>query len=167
MEQKLYQRFKGSTQELLDIIASVGEEKLNVVPTDGDWSIGQVADHLLKSYDIADVLDKKATPTNRPADQKEEMIKHLFLDFNIKMKSPEAIRPASDPINKTQLLSALKGRFKQFEEIIRNQDLTLICLDGEIPEFGEFSRLEWIYFTLYHTQRHIHQIKQTLERVAG
>jgi hypothetical protein len=101
----------------------------------------------------------------RPPDQKVEEVRNLFLDFNIKMKSPEFIIPSNAPIDKERLLSSLGDRIEQINEVIQKKDLTEICEGFAIPEYGEFTRLEWLYFVLFHTQRHIHQLKDIVQKV--
>ncbi|MGO3653762.1 MAG: hypothetical protein ACTJFN_05275, partial [Sphingobacterium sp.] len=41
-------------------------------------------------------------------------------------------------------------------------DLSLTCIDFSIPEYGEFTRFEWIWFNIYHTQRHMLQLESMI-----
>ena len=51
-------------------------------------------------------------------------------------------------------------------EAIKTLNLSETCTAFELPGFGEFTRAEWIYFAMYHTQRHTHQLKKIYERMA-
>jgi hypothetical protein len=48
---------------------------------------------------------------------------------------------------------------------VQTLDLTSTCLGFELPGFGKFTRLEWGNFILYHTQRHMHQMKNILRKI--
>jgi hypothetical protein len=164
-KEEICNSINNATGELLIIIRSLDEEKLNKTPSEESWTAGQVGDHLLKSYTVVKILNGATKPTDRPPDQKVGEVRNLFLDFNIKMKSPEFIIPSNAPIDKERLLSSLGGRIEQINEVIQTKDLTEICEGFAIPEYGEFTRLEWLYFVLFHTQRHIHQLKDIVQKV--
>jgi len=164
MQQKeILDYFTKVTSELQEIITSTGEEQLNAKPADGAWSIAQIAEHLRKSYAAVDVMNGNVQPTDRAPDEKVAAVRELFLDFNVKMKSPDAIVPPDDLIEKTRLQQGLEKRIAQFKEIILNKDLSPICVDFEIPGYGPFTRMEWMYFNILHTHRHVHQMKEILK----
>lgn len=165
MNQELYIQFKNATQELLDIISSLTEEELNTFSEKGGWTVAQIGEHLLKSYAVVETLNGTVVPTERPIDQKVEEMRTLFLNFDIKMNSPEAIIPSKGFIVEARLLKGLERRIEELNEVIQNKDLSMTCTDFEIPEYGPFTRLEWIHFNLYHTQRHVHQMKRIIGKI--
>ncbi|WP_316810953.1 DinB family protein [Pedobacter heparinus] len=152
------QPFQQTTAQLIDFLSAQNGESLNRKPFNGGWSAAQIGEHILKSYAVVQTLKGNTKPSERPADQKVPLIKKLFLDFDIKMQSPKAIVPSEHFISKDTLLQGLKTQIEELTEIIKTQDLTVTCLDFAIPEYGYFTRLEWIWFTMFHTQRHIHQL---------
>jgi len=158
MNEQTLTEFHKTTSTLIDIINSFTEEQLNSVPNEG-WTIGQFGEHLFKSYAFVSVLNGNTKTTTRPMEQKLGPIKNIFSDTTIKMKSPDAIIPSEDKINKAKLVNGLKKRIEQIKKAIQTQDLSLICIDFSIPEYGEFTRYEWIWFNIYHTQRHIQQLQ--------
>lgn len=95
-------------------------------------------------------------------DQKLGLVKTLFLDMSIKMDSPKAILPSMGKIDKKELIEGIVGRREQTRKVIVNKDLSLTCTDYAIPEYGEFTRFEWIWFNIYHTQRHIQQLENVV-----
>src|SRR5690606_14559352 len=151
--------FDQTMRELLSIIDGFSHSELNQIPFSGSWTAGQVADHLYKSYGVIHTLNGNIVPANRAIDEKIIGIKDLFLNYNIKMISPEGILPSSGYIEKEDLLKGLKIKISQFKDIIAQEDLSLVCTDYAIPEYGPFTRLEWIYFTIYHTKRHLKQLE--------
>ncbi|WP_186758210.1 DinB family protein [Echinicola salinicaeni] len=162
LRENTFTEFHQTTLTLLKSLSALTEEQLNFLPPSG-WSAGQLGDHLLKSYASAETLNGKTKATTRPIDQKLASVKTLFTDNTIKMESPEAILPSQEKINKKDLIDHLEERIGQIKEVILNKDLSLTCIDFSIPEYGAFTRFEWVWFNIYHTQRHIHQLKHIVQ----
>ena len=90
----------------------------------------------------------------------------MFNDHTIKMESPEFILPTDKRIEKEKLLNSLAEKINQvrlFAE--QNHDLSLTCLDFDLPGAGSLTRSEWIQFMSIHTKRHICQLKKIVEKL--
>ncbi|EKT4510837.1 hypothetical protein AAIP42_002560 [Flavobacterium psychrophilum] len=74
------------------------------------------------------------------------------------MKAPDFIQPSSNPQIKADILVSIQNIKNEFLEIAEMQNLELICLDFEIPTFGKFTKYEWVWWAIFHTQRHIYQL---------
>jgi hypothetical protein len=160
---ELLHDFSTATGELIDLLSSLKPAELNVVPFEGSWTAGQLGDHLLKSYGVAEILNGKTKSTNRPVDEKIIPVKEAFLNFDIKFKAPDFIVPSDGTIDKQTLLTDLHSKIKPVEDFIKaDNDLTLTCLDFELPNSGALTRSEWIQFMTVHTQRHVHQLKKII-----
>ncbi|HEY9257937.1 DinB family protein [Chitinophaga sp.] len=146
----------GST--LLRLLSSFTEEELNTVPFEGSWTAAQVAEHIWKAGDCS-LLYGPATPTDRAPDEKVDAVKALFLNFSIKMTSPDMIRPGNDYLPKEVILANIHDIWEKLTTAANTLNLTEECLAFEVPGFGPFTRLEWIQFINIHTQRHIHQLQ--------
>lgn len=155
--------FNDTSADLLNILDSASQAELNHKPRD-KWSLGQIGDHLLKSYASVDTLRGNTETPCRPMEQKVGLVKQLFLDRSVKMDSPEAILPARGSIDKADLIKGIEKRFQQTRKVIENKDLSLICKDYAIAQYGPFTRYEWIWFNIYHTQRHIQQMKDLIDQ---
>jgi len=165
MEKRLLDEYDSATKRLLNLLNSLTQDQLNSQPIKHHWTAGQIGDHLYKSYNISHILMGKVTDTNRPPDQKLDEIQKLFLDFDIKMESPEAIIPSNDTIDKNILLNSLMEKIEWVNTHGKTLDLSKTCLDFAIPEYGPFTRFEWIGFNTVHTRRHIHQIEQIIKHI--
>lgn len=152
-------------KELIEILSSLTEEQLNTIPFKGSWTAAQVGDHLLQSYGVAETMNGKVARTERPADANVKQIEAIFLDFSTKLQSPEFIIPTNDHINKEKLIKDLSGKAGEILHTVKTQDLTLTCLDFELPGTGTLTRLEWACFVYCHTARHIHQLKKISQAV--
>lgn len=149
-----------TTDALMQLLTPLSEEQLNKVPFDGSWTAAQLGDHLYKSYGLVTVLNGRTEATVRLPEEKIGPVKDVFLNFEIKMKSPDFIVPGSGHFNKTMLLEGLTKRINGIKDFIRlKEDLTLTCLDFALPNAGTLTRMEWIEFMTVHTIRHVHQLK--------
>ena len=158
-------KVKNVISELVDIISPLSQEELNTKIQPECWSPAQIAEHLLMSYDLIQILKGKTKLTERPIDQKVEQVKSIFLNFDIKMQSPEFIIPSNDTIDKDYLIRGLKNKRDKITEAANTLDLSVTCTDFSLPQIGEFTRFEWISFIIIHTERHIHQLKNTLKLI--
>ncbi|AWW31019.1 DinB family protein [Echinicola strongylocentroti] len=155
----VFAALKEISQQLITMLSSLSEKQLNTVPFEGSWTAGQVGNHLLKSYAAADILGGETSECHRKPDEKVWEVKNLFLDFTIKMDSPAEIVPDDGPIDKAALIPAIEKRLGQFMAF-QESDVTRICGDFAIPEYGDFTRLEWLWFTVFHTRRHVYQLEK-------
>ena len=161
MEKRAIDQYKSTIELLLAVLGGVKQEQLNQVPFEGSWTPGQVADHILKSHaGVPDILNQKAESANREPGEKEVAIKKVFLDFTIKMKSPDFVLPSDEPLNKEELVSGIKNKSTEILNAIQVNDPSQVCSGFELPGFGPFTRLEWLYFITYHTQRHVWQLEK-------
>ena len=159
-------QFESTTQHLLHVISSFTQQQLNMVPFEGSWTPAQVADHIIKSQlGFTDLFCGRTIPANRRADEKNEAIGKVFLDYTIKMQAPEFILPSKEPQDKNTLMDSVKNKSIEIIDAVQNLDPTEICLDFELPGFGKFTRLEWIYFIMYHAQRHTHQLENIYKKM--
>jgi hypothetical protein len=160
-------QLESAFKELQYVLSSLTEEQLNKVPFEGSWTAGQVGDHLLKSYSVAETLKGRTAAANRPPDEKAEQLKNIFLDFSTKLKSPDFIIPTNDHINKDELLKNIGEKIKDILHSVQTKDATELCLDFEPPVIGKLTRLEWTCFVFAHTTRHIHQLKKIIGSMAA
>lgn len=143
-----------------NLISSFNETQLNQVPFEGSWTPAQVAQHIIMANSgFGDVLNGPVKDTSRAPGELKEKIKKDFLNFEIKMKSPDFILPKMKAYDRERQLSALEGIKNDISSVIPALDLTQTCLAFELPVYGHLTRLEAIWFVIYHTQRHAQQLR--------
>ncbi len=149
-------------QTKTNFLASISrfqQEEFNRIPFVGSWTAAQVAEHILKSVSGAlEVIKGPVQPANRNSNEKVDWIRELFLDFGTKMISPEFVLPSSAPADKDIRYAALEKTFNKIEFTIGSLDLDPVCMAFEFPNAGFLTRTEWIWFAIYHTQRHNRQL---------
>jgi uncharacterized damage-inducible protein DinB len=162
--QELGHQLEDVTADFLQLLEAVPQEYMNTIPFEGSWTVGQVANHIFKSDSY--VLKSLRGPTkdiHREAGEKIEETKKVFLDFTKKLKSPKQIVPENKTYFKEELLTDLKKTRGEINQSIESLDLTVVCAD---PVLGDMTRLEIIHFVIYHTQRHIHQLRNITKEIS-
>ncbi len=146
--------------ELIQYLSNFNQEQVNIVPFEGSWTAGQLARHMiLANSGCVEMLSGPVKDTERKPDMMASKFKEDFLNFEIKMDSPDFVMPAPGDYNREELLSALESIRAKAIENIKTMDLTQTCTAFELPVYGYVTRLEVLCFVIYHTQRHIRQIK--------
>lgn len=160
-KQALGPQAKQTGAAILQLLATFNDEQLNTQPAYGGWTAGQVAEHLLLSGGVVETIAGHTEPTtDRQPDARCPIIASIFLDFSTKLQSPDFIIPAGGYYDKQELISKTKVIWDKIGEGIRLLDLDVTCLDFEFPTIGYLTRLEMLWFYVWHTQRHIHQLNR-------
>jgi hypothetical protein len=160
METAIVSEIAGTKGELLETFGLFNNQTLNVIPFEGSWTGGQVAEHVLKS--LSGVLQNTTGEVKATDRNPEEHIKQLgdiFLDMTLKMKSPDFIIPSNDPKDKEELMTALGNTLDEINDVAGSADLNATCTGFEMPGLGALTRMEWISFAVFHTTRHTNQLK--------
>jgi uncharacterized damage-inducible protein DinB len=166
MNNEMYTDYTNTISQLEEVITSIDQEKLNIAPFEGSWTAAQVVEHVIKSQAMAtDLIYGDTKNTDRDPYEKVEEIKKVFLDFTIKMSSPEVILPSDKVQDKQKLLTNLETVSSKIKNAIQTLKLDEVCTAFSLPNTGALTRGEWIYFIIYHTQRHIHQLKNIIENI--
>lgn len=146
-------------KKLNDTISSFSEEEFNIAPYKGSWAGGQTTQHIiLASTGFPELFAGNTQKMIRKFDEHVKELDGLFLNFNIKMDAPDFLKPEITNYNKDSLRLSLAKIESDLLKASETNDLTLTCLDFEVPGFEKFTIYEWINFALVHTQRHTHQL---------
>ncbi len=164
---ELQSEFETVTNEMMQLLSSFSNEQFNTTPNEGSWTAGQAAMHLVMvGSGFVELLNGPVKETERAPDEMVAAIKEGFLDFNIKMEAPEAVRPATASYEKENLLPALEIIKEAIVKAIQTFEMAKTCVAFEIPVLGFLSGLEIVNFAISHTKRHIHQLRKIYEAVA-
>ena len=147
--------------ELTDLMLSVDEDKVNTIPYDGSWTAPQLLRHVTKSINgMTKAMHMDAKPAERNPGERIEELKKIFLNFSKKLTQPDFIVPEELIYEKQSSIEELNKSFNRFKESADNANLDDL-VEG-LP-LGPITKLEIIHFVLYHTQRHLHQMKKICE----
>jgi hypothetical protein len=149
-----------TTDDLIELITSVNQQRINTVPFKDSWTPAQLTVHVTKSNNaIAQGLNMQGKPADRNIDDGVPNLKKMFLDFDIKYKSPQFIVPEEGEYNKEEIIEALQRSIDRLKHTRERIDLSEII---SLPPFGEVTKFEILHFVLYHTTRHVHQLKNMI-----
>jgi len=155
---ELFASLDDTTSELIQLASSKNEVFLNTIPFTGSWTAAQLIVHVTKSNKaIVQGLNMQGKPADRNPEEGVPHLKKMFLDFEVKYQSPAFIIPEQGNYNKEELVNALEKSVQRLQQTRIATDLTEII---NLPAFGDVTKLELLHFVLYHTQRHIHQLKK-------
>lgn len=156
----LFGSLDATSNELMQLVQDEKEETLNTVPFVNSWTAAQVLIHITKSNRaIVQGLQMHGLPAERDPEQNTDHLKKIFLDFTAKYNAPDFIIPEDGYHNKEQIINALELSIRNLQTGRNETDLSEII---DLPIFGEITKLELLHFVLYHTQRHIRQLKNIL-----
>jgi hypothetical protein len=159
-KETLIEQAKETSAAFFATLYSFAGEQFNTRPAYGGWTAGQVAEHLLLSGGVVETIAGRTAPTTtRQPDAHCAMIAGVFLDFNTKLQSPDFIIPSAGYHDQQEMIGKLKIVWEKIKEGVRRLDLSVTCLDFEFPTVGPLTRLEWLWFYVWHTQRHLNQLK--------
>ena len=166
--QPIIEAFKQSTDNLLRVLHSFPAEHFNRKPSSDAWSAGQVADHLLQlEKRINHIIAAPAVVTERNPDEKLVTISNALQDFSRKWKAPSIITPGVELIDQRRVTDELNIQKEKMLGKIKEVDINALCKGFPHNRLGELTRLEWIHFTICHTERHLHQIGSILEEMTS
>lgn len=160
MKNELQNEIANTREELLKALDLFDQKSINLIPFQGSWTGGQVAEHILKS--IQGILQTIKGPVKTTQRNPEEHVKQLgdiFLNMDIKMKSPDFIIPSVQPKDKAALCRELASTLEQIKQVAGNDELGATCTGFDMPVLGGLTRTEWISFASFHTRRHTQQLK--------
>ena len=159
--------FNVTFTEMLKLISGFDQEQFNRKPDEKKWSAGQVAGHLIKANSFAlGLLNGKTAETERKPGDMVKKIKADFLNFEKKMDAPDFIVPEENDYDRENSLNTLKNLKSEINEVSQTADLTRTCLGFEFPGYGFLTGIEILSFIVFHTQRHIWQLKKLHDRLA-
>jgi hypothetical protein len=154
---ELFQSLEDTTSEFLELVSSFDEQEINTKAGHGGWTPAQIAEHVTRSNDnITKEMSKEGKICEREPDLGVERIKSIFLNFEKKLNSPEFILPTKEMYGQELVIQELKTSIDRLMDVAKREDPFQIIHHAI---FGDVTRLETLYFVVYHTQRHIHQLK--------
>lgn len=153
----LFQSFDETTSGFLKTISSFDEEEINKIPFVNSWTVAQVAEHvMLSNRGMARSLNEEGRKGIRNIEEGVAGLKSIFLNFEKKLQSPKFILPTSKKYDKEILIAEVEDSFEKLKSLSAKIDVAeIICH----PIFGEISKFEILYFVVYHTHRHNHQLE--------
>lgn len=147
--------------EMTEVMTSLDESEINLVPYKDSWTAGQLIRHIVKSTEgMYKVMTQDGDKPDRDPLARVDELKNIFLNFSSKLQSPDFIIPEEGPYKKLDIIQQLGHNFQELRKSAKDKDLTVIVKG--LP-FGDITKSELLHFVLYHTQRHLNQLRKIHE----
>jgi len=167
-QQTLINDLQIASDNMLEALSKFSQQQINKVPFKDSWTAGQVAEHILKSATgLPDVLHGDKEPTQRPPDEKEAIIKSIFLNFSTKLKSPDFIIPSNDIHDKQELLKAVQAALDNIKKAATEVNPQETCTSFPLPQLGTLTGGEWLCFVASHVKRHTNQLNNIYQAMSA
>jgi hypothetical protein len=132
--QELFTSLNEIWSEFLNLVFSVDEQDINIVPFEDSWTVAQLATHVTKSNKaIVQALQMEGKLCNRNADERTNELRKTFLDFTVKFQSPEFIIPEKKEYKKEAVVQQLENSIEQLRQLRTKANLYEIIM---LPAFG-------------------------------
>jgi hypothetical protein len=155
-KQEILTTVRKTFDRFLSLVGEFGPGTINLIPFPGSWSVAQVADHVTKSNrSIARALQLAGTAINRNPFDRVPELKQVFLNFSSKLQSPVFILPNQMIYDRDSLIGSLSDSIHEIDKAGGNAELLEMI---NHPAFGNITKFEILYFVVFHTQRHLHQL---------
>ena len=149
------------------LIKIIDPETYNIIPFEGGWTAGQVVEHInMAGIGFVNLLNGSTEATTRPVNEHIDRIKTMFLNFEFKNISSANLTPSPGDYNLQDQLAKLESIKSGIITAVNTLDLDMTCIDFDIPTFGHLTRLEAVYFFLFHTKRHVHQLQNIVKSLS-
>jgi uncharacterized damage-inducible protein DinB len=166
MKEQLFSEFEETTKDLFETLSLFPQDVFNKIPFEGSWTAGQVAEHLFKSEsNIPKVLKGSSEETQRDVFANYEIIRNVFLDFTIKLQSPEFILPSNDKKDRNDFINRFRETRSELKTLIETLDLNKTFTNFSFPQIGYLTGWELLCFVVCHSRRHIRQMKIIAEKL--
>jgi len=168
---KLHTDLDNNTALFLDILDTVPADRLQMKNEQTAWSIMECAEHMLiAEQQVAQTLQGPAEPVkDRAPNSKVTRISQTFVDFDkrlLALSDPPTLKGGYKDI--TTFSKAFRHNRECIKALLASQPADWLCKRTEHATFGFMTRMEWVYYLIYHTERHlqqIHRIEASLENM--
>lgn len=158
---------EASTSHVLATLDAIPSELHNQQPAEG-WSIQQILDHLCRTEAFTlNLLKATGQPTSdRLPDEWVRKLERALLRRDRQYPAPKVTLPSGD--NPLKFSSEQFGNNRrEMHAVIDQMDLSETCTLSAHPLIGHMTRIEWLYFTVYHGYRHAEQMQLLAEQLGS
>lgn len=149
--------FKESLQNVSSVLYSKQ-------PGEGQWSIQQILEHLtVTEKGVLMMGNGPTTDTDRDPSVTIHQVRDALGDRTSKRVAPAQVSPPGEDKTMEEFIAILESTRQSFIDQANSKGWNQILTLFPHPIAGTMTRLEWLYFHIYHTERHLQQIKEIIQ----
>jgi len=165
-----------SLDMFMGLISGLTDEQWNFKQNEDRWSVGQCAEHIVRSeralLESAEAAMKNAADADwaEKTKGKADLIRNVMPNRNPGgaggASAPQEIRPTEEwsRAKVIQEYYKVRGEVRAFAETIAfEQPIKQHILEHPFPVFGDLSAYEWLIYVPLHTVRHSKQMTEVME----
>jgi hypothetical protein len=165
--QKLFDYLRSSEEKFLALLDGVGETAWVWKPAPERWSVGECAEHIVRTERSLFETAKRAlaAPENpewaEKTKDKGAFIERVMPDRTGRAQAPQEVRP-TEGLTKAQVMDQFRATREELAKLMEDQTLPLKSHteDHPFPVFGTLNAYQWIIYVPLHTIRHSKQIEE-------
>lgn len=145
---------------LSECLSDMSETQCKQIPEEGKWCVQQILEHLyLTETAVYELCSVEGRDTDRSPFEKIISIRNHFGDHSKHYSSLEMLSPCDTTKSVTDLLGNIKEIRSRLIEEGNSRSWSEEYTAFKHPLVGSMTRYEWVYFNIYHLDRHTHQIR--------
>ena len=163
-------------RDLLDAASTVPDDRWQVRPAEGRWSVSEIFEHLYRvERGAGAVVAKriaKARAEGHPSETETSSVLGTFEEFRVsqlgrKLVAPELVAPTENPDRETAERQLAESRAALLAAMEQGDGLALGAIRHTHLRFGELDLYQWILFVAEHERRHEAQLREVVRQLAS
>jgi uncharacterized damage-inducible protein DinB len=159
---------------LLDVASTVPAGSWQTRPSDEQWSVSEILEHLSRvERGAAAVLAKRigrAREAGHPAEGETSSVLGTLDEFRVsdldrKLVAPEIVRPTENPDRETAERLLAESRSALERAMASGDGLALGAIKHTHLRFGELDLYQWLLFVAEHEKRHTAQLREVARQL--
>jgi hypothetical protein len=142
------------TTEYIATLQKFNDDQINQIPNNVGWSAGQVISHITKANQSS-FLGAKGEICTRDIGENLAELELTFLNFDIKMESPDFILPDNKSFTAEESIFNITQCFQALSDALDESEMDEI-LNSPL---GSLTKWEIANFMIFHSKRHLYQLK--------
>lgn len=150
---------------LLAEVEGISDEELNKKPTEDEWSIKQIMEHLyLMEKNVVELIEVELA--NEEIINVEDKPIHLTVNRKVKVEAPDELKPSENYATLKELTEKLDGSRQKLITLVDHTDENVLEQKAiPHPAFKMMNLKQWIAFIGWHEKRHTLQIKEVKKKI--
>ena len=155
--------------KLLNLVAQVDDERLHRRPSENEWSVAEVVQHLslVEQYVIKSLVHSLAQPPQSLPFFRRLLPTRIVAFRLLRVKAPKGVRPL-DPPPRAELIENFNATRASLKALCNKEgSARLRQAIFKHPFLGPIDGAATVSFVGYHELRHYKQIREVLKELAG